>query len=1290
MDDHGGLDSQQQWVQIARDNWLSSSKPATRVQSAVIKDNLWTPLEKEAFTYQTLQTLESLQLLERYLWPGFTEDSSDQHVLLIALILNVKRAESLPSWTIFDRAADFASLFRRFLSLSIDTTIAYRLRAQLLITIIGAFQSLDNGLVRKECAPLVSIAVWQNLHSDATRQRILDNSPQFKKAWRAASKRYDGADKDTQARQRFERAWLYTLILDFLDLLHDKSRWTGDSKIYAERFMELLTDLQSQFPTRRYVNTLLKDLNLLVLIKQSPLYHNEDSALFRDFYILLRHYTAFPIDDQTGRQLSKHEASEIHTSRLAQLQRMALKHFPEKLRLLALSNYGSLEKREELSSHMDTLTDAELKDLAAQLDVRLEYPSSPRYAADRNFLREVLLFEHEKRLPFQDTVQNISLLPTEQSLYEPSFLRNEHYDGTHPLAIPKVNLQYLSIGDFLWRSFILFRCESFYEIRKDMEDVIKRLKPEWHFKNAQTQFTGSSRLACQINKPAVVEVSPPKVGDHLPAEVRAEITLDVSRMNPGLRAEWESLRTDDVVYLLSVKVPDDARMLTNGGTSNHHANKASFEMLRCAEVQQVLDENGRPLRYQTTQTNGYHSRRPQQRRLIVKLDALAYQQDSARKEKGADVYEGVNLLVRRRGRENNFKPMLQSMQRLTMSEVPLPSWLLDVFLGLGDPAGASYKNLQSALTSLDFRDTFLDWSHLQESLPDTKVKSQAGSKLDPPFVLETSKEAAHIPEEPSKTSARTSRKRKREEPVVQTSTDVVEVSTYQPPNTGPYLTDAPKTNRIRFTPAQVEAIKSGTQPGLTVIVGPPGTGKTDVATQIINNIYHNFPQERTLLVAHSNQALNQLFQKIVALDIDERHLLRLGHGEGELQLDSDASYSKHGRVESFLEMGSRYLAEVSRLAASMEAPGAHGSSCETADYFNSVYVKPAWKRYCDNMESSDITAEQAIEQFPFHIYFSNAPQPLFAPGSTIEAVRETARGCYRHIDKIFSELEDIRPFEILRSDRTKANYLLIKEARIIAMTSTHAAIRRKEIADLGFHYDNVIMEEAAQITEIENFIPLAMQSPPKNADGKPSETPLKRVVLCGDHLQNSPIVQNMAFRQYANLEQSLFLRLVRLGVPTILLDKQGRARPSLAFLYSWRYANLGNLPLVSESREFTTANAGFKHDFQFIDVPDYKGKGEMTPSPHFVQNLGEAEYAVALFMYMRLLGYPARKISILTMYAGQKALIRDVLNHRCKDNRLFGLPRIVATVDKYQGEQNDCKFFSSAKLCRGPPVLTCI
>lgn len=41
----------------------------------------------------------------------------------------------------------------------------------------------------------------------------------------------------------------------------------------------------------------------------------------------------------------------------------------------------------------------------------------------------------------------------------------------------------------------------------------------------------------------------------------------------------------------------------------------------------------------------------------------------------------------------------------------------------------------------------------------------------------------------------------------------------------------PRENAIRFTPVQVEAIRSGVNPGLTMVVGPPGTGKTDTAVQ---------------------------------------------------------------------------------------------------------------------------------------------------------------------------------------------------------------------------------------------------------------------------------------------------------------------------------------------------------------------------------------------------------------------------------------------------------------------------
>lgn len=48
------------------------------------------------------------------------------------------------------------------------------------------------------------------------------------------------------------------------------------------------------------------------------------------------------------------------------------------------------------------------------------------------------------------------------------------------------------------------------------------------------------------------------------------------------------------------------------------------------------------------------------------------------------------------------------------------------------------------------------------------------------------------------------------------------VESYTPVDPGPYPQDLPPQNRVRFTPVQTQAIMSGVQPGLTMVVGPPG------------------------------------------------------------------------------------------------------------------------------------------------------------------------------------------------------------------------------------------------------------------------------------------------------------------------------------------------------------------------------------------------------------------------------------------------------------------------------------
>jgi intron-binding protein aquarius len=96
------------------------------------------------------------------------------------------------------------------------------------------------------------------------------------------------------------------------------------------------------------------------------------------------------------------------------------------------------------------------------------------------------------------------------------------------------------------------------------------------------------------------------------------------------------------------------------------------------------------------------------------------------------------------------------------------------------------------------------------------------------------------------------------------------------------------------------------------------------------------------------------------------------------------------------------------------------------------------------------------------------------------------------------------------------------------------------------------------------------------------------------------------------------------------------------------------------------------HEFQFINLPkELEYNYEFCPISHFYQNLAEAEYIVSVYMYMCLQGYDPSKITILTTYNGQKALIKDIIKQKCAWNPIFKNPKKVTTVDRYQGQQND-------------------
>lgn len=399
-------------------------------------------------------------------------------------------------------------------------------------------------------------------------------------------------------------------------------------------------------------------------------------------------------------------------------------------------------------------------------------------------------------------------------------------------------------------------------------------------------------------------------------------------------------------------------------------------------------------------------------------------------------------------------------------------------------------------------------------------------------------------------------------------------------------------------------------------------------------------------------------------DVEERYMIRLGSGERELQTESLNDFTKQGRVEYSMRRRAELLEAVQNLSESLnisgrgerKPDGSPSYTCETAEYFNQHQVVKRVRIFTKSAKSIQDQSDVG-EFFPFKIYF-NVKNLTFD-----EAMAHIGK-----LEAMFNELAEYRPLELLRLQRQRADYLIMKQAKVVAMTCTHAAIARSSLIQLGFEYDNVIIEEAGQMLEIESFIPLLLQRGNLGFDCR-----LKRVTMLGDHNQLPPVIQNVALARYTNLDQSMFARLIKHEVPCTRLDKQGRARTEIADLYRWRYSDLGDLDDAISDERYTKANAGFHRTLQFVNVEDYEGKGETTPSSYFYQNLGEAEYCVAVFQYMVLIGYSPHKISILTTYNGQKELIKDIVRQRCADGTpLAGVrPGAVATVDQYQGQQND-------------------
>lgn len=222
-------------------------------------------------------------------------------------------------------------------------------------------------------------------------------------------------------------------------------------------------------------------------------------------------------------------------------------------------------------------------------------------------------------------------------------------------------------------------------------------------------------------------------------------------------------------------------------------------------------------------------------------------------------------------------------------------------------------------------------------------------------------------------------------------------------------------------------------------------------------------------------------------------------------------------------------------------------------------------------------------------------------GGAFESDLQKIVTSYKEITQVFQDIQNLAPLVKLQNKKGELiKFLICKYCQYILVTPETL------ISQKVYHtnFDSIICI-GENIPQFNWLLPMI------------NNAYLRRIIVLGDFSRS-----NKSRWRYLN-------------VPPLKLRKVPVREEFLQY-YNDQYNN----ELVS-AYNGAAANGGFKETHQIIPV-EIESNGSVS--------VNEAEYSVALYQYMRLLGYPAHKVSIIAMTAYQKVLIEEILSIKCGDS----------------------------------------
>ncbi|ODV95619.1 hypothetical protein PACTADRAFT_50315 [Pachysolen tannophilus NRRL Y-2460] len=782
--------------EYAQKYWLGK-KNVKKIDNKLVGE-IWSMICSSENQGEIIDCLNKLEYLPRFLWPLFHEDGTREHVNSVIFLFPYSL-----DLVVTDKVK-FKQLYFRVLSMYANMERLNLKDKEHLLSFMNCLMlNFGNAIVKEVISPLVSISSWEFL----TYKDNLLISTGLTKVYESELTIFKKLKGEEKGNAYLQKCWFYNLLIDHMKLLLQVKHTDEEDIVhYNKKIVQFLINVLSQLPTRKFINTLVKEISYLAALKKiSP-------SPSVDYIALLEYFVFFPINDFESSMVNK-SLDQLHSEKISKLQRVAFAEFNDSLSDLATTNFGNLEGN--FKEFFNKIDDLKLEEFLRKINLQIDFP----FKVDRNFMLKAIELKYKRPTTVYEISETIKTLPKESDLY-----KIEH---DYP-ATAEGNF-FLNIEEFLLRNLTTLQKDFFRKIAHDIQDTINNLK----IKNDELngfKITGSDRYTLGIDQHIIIhEIEPATIESKYPLKVNAEIIIDYFKVSHEFRKEWDNLSKGDIVFLLQIIRPDSISNSTNSKSKPSNA----LKLMRSAEVLEILDGNGKPL-------SSFSKNDNRRRRLYVNIDPKQFVKDSSK------IYEGFSFIVR--NRDNALKNRMDTIKEIIKyDKIELPEWFNDYFLGFENMNKCDYRNQENRPLFLKFNEIFNSVDNLKDVFKDYSLK----------FGLSE--------EEPTKKKRKVAIGNKKEEEEFFSKNNDIEfpvaidfsLEANKELTVCPYIDiscESKQDLETKFSSKEIELLISGMSTGLTVIEEE----NISLLIKIINSIIYNFPEERIVIVCKDSKNLSEI------------------------------------------------------------------------------------------------------------------------------------------------------------------------------------------------------------------------------------------------------------------------------------------------------------------------------------------------------------------------------------------------------------------------------------------------